>query len=121
MYVKIIQLRAQGMRRKDIDIARDTGASGELHTYRASHCCVMHLYKWGIRSISQPDLLFPLYDPQVISGRDDKMLIRGFQRASMTEEEAAPTYLQEWKIEFLKDEPISDDRLPDYGHIGTPE
>ena len=104
MYVKVIQLREMGMRRRPRDVDADAGTYGRLAAAIVEHHPLMQLYEWGSPGASLPNLLFPLYEPKIRSFSERGMIVSGVQRASMSSSEPAPTCVQEWSIRFLAEE-----------------
>lgn len=105
MYVKIIQLREMGMRRRHRDIDADIGVTGRLTVCIVENHPVMQLYRWGPPNMQSPDVLYPLYQPQIVAFSERGMIVRGLQRSSMHKEDAAPTCLQEWNVHFEREVP----------------
>lgn len=104
MYAKVTQLRDKGRRRREQEIASDVGKRGRLQAFIVEGYPVMHFLEWGSQAVGTPDLLFPLYQPQIIGWRDRALMLRGWQRDSMDAEDAATT-LQEWAVEILAEQP----------------
>lgn len=93
------------MRRRSRDLDADVGVFGRLIVMIVEHQPVMELRKWGTPNVMQPNMLFPLYKPEIISFDDRGMIVRGFQRHSMSSSEPAPTCLQEWIVNFEREVP----------------
>lgn len=104
MYVKVKQLRENGRKKRQRDIAADLGRLGRLQAYVVQSFPVMHLYQWGPPAVQMPDVFFPLFQPQVINFRETGMMLRGWQRDAVDAEDSA-TCLQEWAVEFVHDDP----------------
>src|SRR5450830_1439927 len=103
MYARVRQLREHGRRRPENAIAADDGVSGKLQGFVVEGYAVMHLYQWAAHSAQMPDLISPLYQPQIVGLRDLRMFVRGWQRDSNDQD--AATTLQEWSVEFLTERP----------------
>src|SRR5450830_350818 len=80
MYAKVTQLRDKGRRRREQDIAADVGMRGRIQAFIVEGYPVMHFFEWGSQAVGTADLLFPLYQPQIIGLRDRAMMVRGWQR-----------------------------------------
>jgi len=104
MYAKVTQLRDKGRRRREQDIAADVGMRGRIQAFIVEGYPVMHFFEWGSQAVGTADLLFPLYQPQIIGLRDRAMMVRGWQRDSFDADNAATT-LQEWAVEILNETP----------------
>lgn len=109
MYVSVKQLRVNGRRRRPKEVDADDGKRGRLKAFVVEGYPVMHLVEWGNQAVATPDLLFPLYQPQLIGLLDQRMIMRGWQRDRLAPDEDAATTLQEWSIELLVERPpVSD-------------
>ena len=112
MYVSVKQLRVNGRRRRPRDLDADEGKRGRLKAFVVEGYPVMHFVEWGNQAVATPDLLFPLYQPQLIGLADQRMIMRGWQRDRIAQDDDAATTLQEWSIEILTEmPPITDGML----------
>jgi hypothetical protein len=104
MYSKIIQRRHRGVERSDRDIANDPGVFGEVTMYRVGGHKRMQVREWGNQTMEA--LLLPsLWCAECLAVGPTCEEWRGFQQAQLPEKKGMPTYLQEWRIEFIGMQP----------------
>lgn len=115
MYSIIRQLRHEGIRRTEAEVAADAGFAGIVTMSMAGTTRQMTL------SAPDPDraegaegrpvlLLSPLYEPQLLSMHADGMIVRGWQRVlndRTGKNTPGATYLQEWVLTLVAQRPAN--------------
>jgi len=116
MYSIIRQLRHDGIRRTEAEVAADAGFAGIVTMSMAGTTRQM--------TLSAPEgaenadgatvlLLSPLYEPQLLSMHADGMIVRGWQRVLGVPNDRTgkntpgATYLQEWVLTLVAQRPAS--------------
>jgi len=118
MYSIIRQLRHEGIRRTEAEVAADAGFAGIVTMSMAGTTRQM--------TLSAPDtdiaggvdgaegrpvlLLSPLYEPQLLSMHADGMIVRGWQRVlndRTGKNTPGATYLQEWVLTLVAQRPAN--------------
>ncbi|WP_245191863.1 hypothetical protein [Herbaspirillum sp. 3R-11] len=116
MYSIIRQLRHEGIRRTEAEVAADAGFAGIVTMSMAGTTRQM--------TLSAPEgadnaegatvlLLSPLYEPQLLSMHADGMIVRGWQRVLRVSNERTgnntpgATYLQEWVLTLVAQRPAN--------------
>jgi hypothetical protein len=107
MYSNIKQLRHRGVRRTEREVANDPGVFGEVILHRVGGILRMTVREWGNQ---RPDarLISDLWEPICQGLGGESMSWRGYQRAGRPDDEAQPTYLQEWRITIIGPRPPAD-------------
>jgi hypothetical protein len=116
MYSIIRQLRHEGIRRTEAEVAADAGFAGIVTMSMAGTTRQM--------TLSAPEttdgvegttvlLLSPLYEPQLLSMHADGMIVRGWQRVLSVPNDRTgkntpgATYLQEWVLTLVAQRPAN--------------
>ncbi len=116
MYSIIRQLRHEGIRRPDVEVAADAGFAGVVTMSMAGTTRQMTLSApetaQGVENAEGRSvlLLSPLYEPQLLSMHADGMIVRGWQRVlndRTGKNTPGATYLQEWVLTLVVQRPAN--------------
>lgn len=104
MYSKVKLLRQRGARRRDQEIGADLGTAGHLTLASMGGIYQLQLYAQGDDSHQTP-LVPVLFDAKIISMHGARMMFRGFERAGDQVDPGAQSFMQEWAVEVMADQP----------------
>jgi len=110
MYSIIRQLRHEGIRRTEAEVAADTGFAGIVTMSMAGTTRQMTLSAPETAEGTPVLLLSPLYEPQLLSMHADGMIVRGWQRVlndRTGKNTPGATYLQEWVLTLVAQRPAN--------------
>jgi hypothetical protein len=113
MYSIIRQLRHEGIRRTEAEVAADAGFAGIVTMSMAGTTRQMTLSAPETAEGTPVLLLSPLYEPQLLSMHADGMIVRGWQRVLRATNERTgnntpgATYLQEWVLTLAAQRPAN--------------
>lgn len=104
MYSKIKRLRQRGARLADREIQADHGTVGHLTMVTVG--AVRELKLHGAGDDAQANAAIPvLFDATLISMHGARMLFSGLERAGNQADAKSVTYMQEWAVEVMADQP----------------
>jgi len=113
MYSIIRQLRHEGIRRTEAEVAADAGFAGIVTMSMAGTTRQMTLSAPETAEGTEGTtvlLLSPLYEPQLLSMHADGMIVRGWQRVlndRTGKNTPGATYLQEWVLTLVAQRPAN--------------
>lgn len=111
MYSKVKSLRTRGARKADRDIQSDTGTVGHLTMVTVGATRELKLHAAG--DDAQANAAIPiLFDAIMVSMHGARMLFSGFERQGDQNDSKAVTFMQEWAVEVMAEQPSAMAQTP---------